>query len=454
MTPGTANRIHFMAAPSAFASRQIRLSDWWTVSAIISFLAGLLTNLRFQFVGKASVGEIVLAVIALFAVLANIGKPRFWNRRMVLILSALCVSFCGYIISDLINSTPPDRLVRGWARIAFAIVDFVAIWALTRNSMVNLFAVCVGDALSTLLSYGEQQRDFLYNYKFHLAMPFTVLIMIVMPLLLRRRANMATGIAMIGVGMCHLRLDFRMAGGICILVGFILIARCMTASRLRSLYLALLALALILSSTAIAYLYTDTNTSFAERREGSNSARLSVALAGINAIERSPFFGLGSWVWDAEMWNVYAGNMGRANTADWTACEVMGPHSQLIQTWAEAGLLGVVFFVYYGKLLASALWLLVLRRNLDIMTPLFLYHLLLGLWNLLFSPFANLHRFAIGLALVISLQVLREHESSIRRAVRLMPNAAPPLAYPESGSSPVGHDGNQVMERLHATKSH
>lgn len=118
------------------------------------------------------------------------------------------------------------------------------------------------------------------------------------------------------------------------------------------------------------------------------------------------------------MWNVYAGTMGRGALGDFSGGETMGPHSQIIQAWAEAGLLGLVFFVYFGKLLAQALWILFFRRPLDIMTPLFLYHLLLGFWNLLFSPFANLHRFAIGLTLVISVQVLREHESWFKAGYR------------------------------------
>ena len=407
----------FAPAPSS-AYRRVRLRDFWTTLGIISLLAGLLTNIRFQFGGKASVGEIAFGVVALFALLANIGNPRFWNRRMVVILIAMFVTLGGYVVSDLINAVPSDRFVRGWARMTFMIVDFLAVWALARNSIVNLFAICVGDSLSTLLTYAEGQHDFLYIYKFHLAMPATVLIMITIPYLMPRRANMATGIAMAAVGMFHFALDFRMLGAICVLIGFVLIARGITASRFRRLYLTLLALALTLSSTAIGYVYTVTQVSFSERRQNSNSERMSLALAGINAIERSPVIGLGSWVWDAEMWNTFAGNKGRSNISSQQARESQGPHSQLLQAWAEAGLLGLVFFLYLGKLLCQALWILLFRRPLDVMMPLFLYYLLLGLWNLLFSPFANLHRFDIALSLMIVIQVLRER-MAVARAIRV-----------------------------------
>ena len=397
-----------MVSPAmAHSQIQLRLRDWWTFSAMLSLFAGLLTNVRFQFVGKASVGELVLAMVALFAVLTNIGNPRFWSRNMALILTALSVSLCGYVISDLVNGTPPDRLIRGWARMAFVMANFIGVWSLARTRVANLFALCVGDSLSTVLSYGSEHRDFLYNYKFHFAVPMTVFIMIVIPFLLRRHASFATGVALLGVGMCHLWLDFRTLGGVCILIGFALIARSMTASRLHSLYLILLMLALILSSVSIGYLYSTTNRSFSERREGSNSQRLSLALAGINAIERSPVVGLGSWTWDGDMWNVYAGRMGRGTLPDTAAGDTLGPHSQIIQAWAEAGLLGLVFFVYFGKLLLQALWRLFFRNALNIMTPLFQLYLLDSTWDLGCSPFANLHRLNIALALVITIQVLR-----------------------------------------------
>jgi O-antigen ligase len=99
--------------------------------------------------------------------------------------------------------------------------------------------------------------------------------------------------------------------------------------------------------------------------------------------------------------------MGRANISS-QGKESLGPHSQLLQAWAEAGLLGLMFFLYFGRLLVQGLWLLVFRRPLDVMTPLYLYYLLVGAWNLLLSPFTNLHRFDIGLALIIIIQVLRE----------------------------------------------
>jgi O-antigen ligase len=394
----------------AFVYPAFRLRDWLTTTTLLSICAGLLTNFRFQFVGKASLGELALSVIAIFAVLANVGAARFWNRRVVLILATLGVTCAGYVISDLVNATPFDRLVRGWARIAFVILNFLGLWALTRRRLVNLLAFCLGDSLSSLLTYGTEHRDFLYNYKFHCAMPVTVFLVVLVPLVLRRRDNIIPGLTLIGVGMPHLWFDFRTLGGMCILIGFVLLARSMTVWRHRSLYLTLLMLAVGLSCAAVAYLYSTTNESYSDRRAGSNSQRLSFVLAGVNAIQRSPFVGLGSWVWDDGMWNVYAGRMGRASLADSAAGETMGPHSQIVQVWAEAGLLGLVFFVYFGKLLIEALWSCFFRQAMSLMTPFLLIYLVASLWDLLCSPFANLHRLNIALALVMTIHVWRSRE--------------------------------------------
>jgi O-antigen ligase len=139
-------------------------------------------------------------------------------------------------------------------------------------------------------------------------------------------------------------------------------------------------------------------------------------MAGINAIKRSPVIGLGSWVWDPEMWNTFSARMGRANIGNSSAGDTMGPHSQIVQAWAEAGLLGLVFFVYFGRLLLKALYILCFRRTLDWMTPLFLCYLLLALWDLCFSPFANLHRFLIALNLAMAIHILSERISHRARA--------------------------------------
>ena len=403
----------FTAFQPGMAYQGLRLRHWLTFPTILSFAVGLLTNVRFQFGGRASLGETALAVIALLAVLANLGNRRFWDRRVTVILFALTTSLCAYIIADLINATPAERRYRGWARLAFVIVDFVGVWALSRNSIVNLFAICIGDAFSTVLSWGAEHPDFLYNYKFHLAMPLTVLLMLTIPIFMPKSAPKATGIAMVAAGLTHVWFDYRMAGAICIIVGFVLIARCITASRLHSLYLILLLFALLSSSIAIGLTISATNGSFRGRREGSNSQRLALALAGIDAIERSPVFGLGSWVWDSRMSNIYLSRWKLTDNFDLGVGDARGPHSQIIQVWAEAGLLGLVFIFYYGRFLSRGLWILFFKRPLDILSPIFLYYQLLAAWDLVFSPFANLHRFAMGLTAVIAIQILRENKGRL-----------------------------------------
>jgi O-antigen ligase len=423
MGTSAATGFRLVAVSSASPRKVIRFRDWFQLSVILSFVAGLLTHIQFQFGGRTSCGELVLAVVAVFAVMANVGHRRFWDRRVLLTLFALFVTFAGYIISDLVNATPEERLIRGWARIAFVIIDFIAIWSLVRKSLVSLFAICLGVALSLVLTYGAEQGSFLTNYKVHLAVPLTVAVMIAIPSLMPRQVIQATGLSMILVGMLHIWLDSRMVGAICMVIGFVLIARYITTSRLRSLYLVALVLALISASVGIAYVYVATNPEFATRREGSNSERKALALAGISAIERSPVIGLGSWSWDTEMWNVFSSRL--TDRSGYMPGEKFGVHSQILQSWAEAGLLGTVFFIYYGRLLFHSLWILFFRRPLDIMTPTFLYFILVACWDLLFSPFANLHRFYIGLSLAIAIQVLRERNRSLHAADSIFPASLP-----------------------------
>lgn len=429
MNPSGAAEYRFTAPPRQVAGQRLAFREWLTFPTLLSLTAGLLTNIQFQFGGKASVGELVLAVIALFSVISNLGRPKFWNRRFCLVLLMLATTFAGYIISDLINGTPSDRLMRGWARIAFVIIDFIAIWALTRNSVVNLFALCVGDAFSSIMTYGQENGGFLYNYKFHLSQPITVFVMIAVPLTFRKRPGLATGIAMVGLGIAHLLLDNRVGGAVCILIGFVLTARDIGSTRFRSLSLGLLALAVVIAAFATALLYESSNLEFATRRQESNSFRLASALAGISAIERSPIFGLGSWVWDADMYNEFSAHVNRNEIAAVSGAEALSSHSQVIQVWSEAGLLGITFFVYYGLLLFRVLWILFFKRQVDLMMPLFLYNILIATWHLFFSPFANLHRFLIALAVLICIQVIRDFHARPRLPGKLVPVWIP---YPDT----------------------
>jgi len=89
--------------------------------------------------------------------------------------------------------------------------------------------------------------------------------------------------------------------------------------------------------------------------------------------------------------------------------DVFRPLSQLLQGWIEGGFLSAIFFLFLGYQLAIVLNWVILSRQLDYLTPLYSFLLILSLWHLLMSPYGGGHRLAIALsiALLCSLKIER-----------------------------------------------
>ena len=70
------------------------------------------------------------------------------------------------------------------------------------------------------------------------------------------------------------------------------------------------------------------------------------------------------------------------------------------------------FFFYYGYRLTRAAPALALRRPVDLLTGPMLYACLTGLWNLVMSPFAGIHRIHIAAACAVIVIVVLEVDSA------------------------------------------
>src|SRR5260370_30220173 len=78
---------------------RVRVLTW---SCFFVFIIGFLTAFKVELIGVVHIGEIVLAFIALWAVLANLSNPRFWDRTFAVPLFFLCLTLSGYVLSDLV----------------------------------------------------------------------------------------------------------------------------------------------------------------------------------------------------------------------------------------------------------------------------------------------------------------------------------------------------------------
>jgi O-antigen ligase len=203
----------------------------------------------------------------------------------------------------------------------------------------------------------------------------------------------------------HLALDSREIGGNCLLAGVLLLARRAFLPRLRTLSHAMLGALVLAGICAFLYVNVLTAEQYGQRRHFSNAWRTASLITAASAIADSPWMGNGSQANSFELQSrydsIFADRSGVRYRGQQTDTSTFSPHSQILQAWFEAGILGAAFFLYLGwKLIRAAHWC-IFRRSLDALSVLFAFCLLRAIWHLAFSPFAGLARLDVALAAVI-----------------------------------------------------
>ncbi|MDQ2901752.1 MAG: hypothetical protein M3Y07_18430 [Acidobacteriota bacterium] len=381
-----------------------------TWPSVLVFLVGALVPVPIELVGVMYVGELLLLIVAAWAVAVNLRNPRFWNRALLLPLASLGLTFLGYVFSDLINNTGLTNLMRGWARIVFLATDILAMYFLCRKKPVNLLIFCLGIGAGAAGAAETQSGlDLSMRYKLAIALSITIAILCLGALLRGRMQYLLISLALATVGVLHIWMDFRSLGAICLLTGAIVFSKTLERSRVRGLYAVLLLGALAAGVGILSYAYYFTQGSYSHRRRESDNWRLASGTAALDAIRRAPLLGSGSWATSSQILAVFdasfADSAGRRLSGR-AGMELAG-HSQVLQVWYEAGVLGLAFFLYFADTLLRALWIAIFRAQLDPLMPLAILSCVLSLYNLGFSPFAGPHRIQIAISIVAAEMVRR-----------------------------------------------
>jgi hypothetical protein len=389
-----AGHIETISAPR----RQERLCRY-TVALI-----GLATPFQFEMMGILYAPEILLACVALWALVRGLGNPAFWRRPFVTMLACLGVTMAAYMVADLSLGTEPANLLRGWARIVFLGSNFVGLYFLCRREPLNIVVYSVASAVSAL-GYLWWSGRLLQDWKFGASAPVTILAASLVPRL-APRGVLAGSVALAAIGVAHILLDSREIGGNCLLAGVLLLARCSSVLRMKSFSYAVLGALTIGGVGALLYVYVLTDETYGQRRQWSNAWRAASLITAVDGILESPWFGNGSqgnnFEFQSRYDSIFAERTGARYRGARTDTSTFSPHSQILQSWFEAGIFGTAFFLYLGWRLLRAAYICIFRRGLDAFSVLFAYCLLRATWHLFFSPFAGLARMDIAIPAVIA----------------------------------------------------
>lgn len=406
-----------------------------TAIGLMALLCGLAQPVTLNFVGEVYASELLLPLAAILTLFVRGGDAAFRERTFWLLLLAAAATLTGYVLSDLVRDSRPDQYMRGWGRILLLASDFVALCMLLRQDRRNLWWFALGIGIGGILHL----RLFLHTpisiWKFGYAQPM-LLVAAAMGYFLPIRLA-ALWLAFLGAA--SMWFDFRSFAAIC----FLLSAYAWIRARrpwqplagqgipFRLIFAGLAAALLVAGTLSL----TDSEYS-SQRRAQSDAGRTAAFETGLVAIAGSPLVGYGSWTEDRDLAVMYLKKYQEKRGVHDPNAEsgrFFSPHSQVLQSWVEGGLLGATFFLALGFGLLRSSKALLLERPYDMLTVLLVYLYASSFWNLLMSPFSAPHRIQIAMGASALVLLAAERRLAPDRGKPIATQAGPSRAYYKSG---------------------
>lgn len=397
-----------------------------------NILACLIPTLMFVEVnlgGRLFFSEILLVGMlpALVAVRGNLLSDRLPRRVVVLGLLWLAA----LIVSDEIRGTPFEDWSRGWAKIAFLLIDFSSIYLFLNGRQQRYFMFALGIALGQTLGYFFNPNDFAHDYpwKFGYGTAVTMFVILAASRWYSddRAGKLFSAAALLAMGAVNFYMGFRSLGLVCLLAGWLLMVRRSYLSGVNNAAkMALLVGTAIVCAIAF-YDYGASQSYFGEGERDKylmqSSGNMGVILgarseilASAQAVADSPLIGHGSWAKDPKYAEIMANDLAQLGYEVWGVREsdLIPSHSYLMGAWVEAGLGGAIFWLF-GLLLIFRVLLGSYRVD-SILMPIIVFEAFNFLWAIPFSPFGAEARLyaAYDFALLMFALSLRRHPDAYR----------------------------------------
>lgn len=394
--------------------------------ALLVLVCGALSPIKLGLVGDVYAPELALPLVALIARFSADGDRGLREPLFASLLLAGIVTLIGYAMSDLVQDTRVEQLLRGWGRVGLVISDFICLAIVFGQDRRNFWWYTLGAGLGSILFLRLVTHAPLGLWKFGYAEP-----------VLQASAALGTFLpaqlssAWIGLlGIYSMFTDFRSFAATCLAVAALVWLRTgrrgnpmAKSGAVIKLGLAGAAVLAIVMATLSATGGTDSG-----RRNESDAGRRAAFETGLGAVVESPVVGYGSWASSPQMVTRYLNRMhelrGGKGAAPSDKRVVFNPHSQILHAWYEGGVLGSAFLLAVLILLLKQGGWIFLRRPLDALTPLLLYVAIITAWNLFMSPFTAPHRLgiAMGAAMLVMLRI------ELRQLGLAASNAAAPVS--------------------------
>jgi hypothetical protein len=433
----------------------LRWSNWSARTGISAldlwaFILPAMSFLQIAVVGRLIVSEIAAAVLLPW--LLRTGDRLKAPRWLYVLLGAWFVS---QVVTDLVVHSAFADWARGWAAIAFTLVNLVAILSLAatpRRARIFALGLAAGGAIGYFIAPNVYAATDPWKWAFAVPIGFSLAVWLSTAWAARR--PWLPIVIFAAFGILNAFMQFRALSGVSMLTAGYLLLALLLDGRLSfrspimarigvgfaSYALAAVAVYVSLNAAAAADLFGDAAKARYDSQSGvvapsaapqgtataGSSASATAApanplgviaggraeiLSSTQAIRDSPLLGHGSWAKDpkyVELQRKGLIDLGIPGGNAPTDPTLIPTHSYLLGSWVWAGLAGGLFWLAVAAL---ALWTVAsLFRVRTALRPLVVFVASWLLWNIAFSPYANTERLyaSYGLAIcLLGLQLAR-----------------------------------------------
>jgi hypothetical protein len=356
---------------------------------------------------------------------------RAFDRQYLMFYILAGGWFLGTQIADTYNGIPAFNRMKGTARVAFFIFDFMALAIFINNKTRRIVIFALSIAAVLIIASLMFSAEFMLRWKFGVSQGLAIIALLGSSYYYaRRRYRICFLISLVLAGL-NLRYGFRSQLGVHF-VAMVLIwplsaqarnlpggSRTVQAKTRILLLLVVAAAAGYAANAAIKYaaqrgfFEESENEKFLGQAEGDYGVLVGgrpETLVAIQAIRDSPIIGHGSFPYGLKYMQLkqdiqYEHGYSDSDDPEQVDYPVIPTHSHLTLAWVEGGILGGICWIYILILTLRAL--LRLSTLHPPLAPLYSYLLVGFVWDILYSPFGSVNRIRAAFYILLSYSILK-----------------------------------------------
>ncbi|GAA3952815.1 hypothetical protein GO495_21835 [Chitinophaga oryziterrae] len=372
----------------------------------------LLSSAKLSFVGTLILSE----VYALFYSFSFKRISTLYNRvpDMKKIHIGMALFLGVQMLSDVVNHTDTNNMLRGWAALAVAIVIFTFMFRMFDETPKVIVAFMIAEVVRLILfgqsNLEQDTADLAESYsafKFRIAPITNNIILLLTYYLYNKRKDKMTVAVFILYGLMCVGLDYRSNGLFYLFTGLIILFRkqLMYMTLARKIGLTLL-VGITFQILFMIYVNAVLSGEFGGKHAGTQleetgnpynpfsliSQGRGEFFVAIEAIKDAPILGHGSWAVDKDnhyrMMMFKDADAGKFRENSLNNSGVIPSHSVLLGAWLYAGIVGFLVMLYiFNLVLKRAFYLIKDPRAMETpYYPLIVLYTVQLIWTFPFSP--------------------------------------------------------------------